>query len=166
MAKISFKGLEEYSAKISRLGKRAIPISKMAVYDGAGLLADEMKEALKSLPIQEGKNGLPPYAKPGEKLKGISKKQRQDLIDSMGLTKIEERDGWIQTKLGWDGYGSITTKKHPKGVPNQLLMRSIESGTSFREKNPIVRKTVNKVNKKVIDKMAQRVDKEIKKEMK
>ena len=166
MAYITFKNLEEYELKIERLYKRAPGLVKQAVYVGAGVMADAMREALEGLPIEEGRNGLPPYASPGPKIKGVSKKQKRDLLDSMGLTEITEENGYVSTKLGWDGYGSVPTKQWPRGVPNVMLMRSIESGTRFRKKIPVVRQTVTRSRNLVTRKMAEKVDKLIEKEMK
>ena len=64
-----------------------------------------------------------------------------------------------------DGYGSIPTKKYPNGTPNVMLMRSIESGTSFREKHPVFRPAVNRSRKKAIEAMRNKFDEQIKKKM-
>lgn len=166
MANITVKGLDEYAEKVKRLSKNADTIIKKTVYAGGGVTADAVKSGLKTLPVQEGKNGLPPYAYPGEKLNGISRRQKADLIDSMGTAPIQEfKHGYITTKIGWDGYGSVKTKKYPKGIPNQMLMRSIESGTTFRNKNPIIRKSVNSARKKAVSKMNQTMDEEVRKEI-
>ena len=45
-----------------------------------------------------------------------------------------------------------------------MLMRSIESGTSFRQKNPVIRKAINKVKKQAVDVMSDSIDKSIRKE--
>lgn len=164
MAKFQIQGLSEYAAKLSHFNKNYKEDLKVAVYMGADVVANEVKSTLKSLPIEEGKNGLPPYAAAGEKLTGVSRIQKADLIDGMGLAPMKEENGYINTKLGWAGYGRIKTKKYPKGVPNQMLMRSIESGTSFRQKNPVIRKAINKVKKQAVDVMSDSIDKSIRKE--
>ena len=165
MANMKVNGLEEYAEKLAILFKDSENVTRKAVYDGAEIVADTIKAGLKTLPIQEGENGLPPYAQEGVMLTGISRKQKQDLIDDFGLAPIENDDGYIQTKAGVDGYGSIRTKKYPKGLPNALLMRSIESGSSFRKKNPIFRKAVNQSREKAVKKMGETIDEEIKKIM-
>lgn len=164
MAYITFKNMDEYEAKIVKLAKRSHGLCKQVVYSGAGVMADALKEALKGLPIEEGKNGLPPFAPPGEKINGVSKRQRQDLINSFGIAKIREKNGYIYAKLGVDGYGSVKTKQWSKGIPNIVLLRSIESGTSFRVKNPIIRQTVSRYKEKTKHRMAQKTDELIKKE--
>lgn len=166
MAKFEVQGLDEYVKKLSHFKKDYTQTLKNAVYVGADIVADAMKSELKKLPIEEGKRGMPPYAAEGEKLRGVSRKQKADLINGMGLAKMREEHGYINTKLGWAGYGSIKTKKYPKGVPNQMLMRSIENGTSFRERNPIVRRTLKKIEKQAVAAMGDSIDEQIRKEFK
>ena len=159
MAYVKVKGLDEYAEKVQRLSKRA-------VYKGGGVVADAVKKGLGDIPIQEGPNGLPPYARRGEKLTGVSSRQKKDLIKSMGLAPIQEKElGYINTKLGFDGYGSVPTKSHPNGIPNTLLMRSIESGTSFRKKNAVVRRSVNQAKASAVKAMADTIDDELRKEI-
>lgn len=158
-----FKG---YLNALSKLEEKEETVIKKAVYAGGGVMADAIKDALKTLPIQEGENGLPEMGTSEHPLTGVSRKQKADLIDSMGMAPIQEfKKGYISTKIGWDGYGSVKTKKYPKGVPNQMLMRSVESGTSFRKKNPVIRKAVTKNKKATEEKMKDVVDNEIKKIM-
>lgn len=165
MAKIDFKGIEEYSKMLENLFGDTEKVVRKAVYEGAAIVADEIKAGLKSLPIEEGDNGLPPVGTPEHKISGVSRRQKGDLIDSFGLAPIENDGGYIQTKAGVNGYGSIPTAKYPKGVPNATLMRSIESGTSFRNANPVFRKAVNRSRKRCEQKMAETIDKEIEKIM-
>ena len=166
MAKIEFKGIDEYAKVLATLKNESDAILKSAVYKGAALVADEIKKGLKSLPIQEGENGLPPMGTSDNPITGVSRRQKADLIDSFGLAPIENDNGYIQTKAGVDGYGSIPTKKYPKGVPNAMLMRSIESGTSFRKKHPIFRQATNRARKRAEEAMRNEVDIQIKKIMK
>lgn len=164
MARMRIEAIDEYELQLSKLGDKSEEVAKRAVYNGADVVADAIKEALKGLPIEEGENGLAPYKKEGEMLTGVTRKQRQDLIDSMGLAPIQEfKAGYIDTKVGWDGYGSVKTKDYPNGLPNQLLMRSVESGTSFRKKTPVVRRAVTRVKQQAIEKMNKTIDEEIEK---
>ena len=162
MAKIDFKGIDEYSKRLEALFKDTEKVVREAVHEGAAVVADEIKAGLKGLPIEEGENGLPPVGTPEDKLSGVSRKQKSDLIDSFGLAPIENDNGYIQTKAGVDGYGSIPTAKYPNGVPNAMLMRSIESGTTFRNKQPVFRRAVNRSRKRCEKKMQETIDEKIK----
>lgn len=162
MAKISFAGIDEYAKVLDVLDKESDEILKSAVYKGAALVADEIKQEIKNLPVEEGKNGLAPVGTPEHKLTGVTRRQKADLIDSFGLAPIKNDDGYIQTKAGVDGYGSVKTETYPKGVPNVMLMRSIESGTSFREKKPIFRKATNRARKRAQQQMEKEIDDQLK----
>lgn len=158
MAKITFSGIDEYAERLGTLWKEDRKIIEKAVYAGAEIVADEIKKGLKEIPIQEGENGLPPVGTPEKPLTGISRKQKEDLINGFGLAPMEDAFGMINTKAGFDGYGSIKTRKYPKGTPNAMLMRSIEGGTTFRKKYPVVRPAVNRARKKAIKVMQDKVD--------
>lgn len=163
MAKIEFKGIDEYAKVLAALGNESEEIVKSAVYKGAAIVANEIKSGINSIPIQEGNNGLPPVGTPENKLYGISRKQKGDLMDSFGLAPMENDGDYIQTKAGVDGYGSIPTKKYPGGVPNVMLMRSIESGTSFRDKHPVFRQATNRARKRAEEAMRSEIDNQMQK---
>lgn len=155
MAKIEFKGIDEYSKRLEILWKNQKKIIENAVYSGAEVVADEIKKGLKSLPVEEG------IGTEENPLNGIGRRQKADLIDGFGLSPMEDKDGFINTKAGFDGYGSIKTKTYPQGQPNVLLMRSIESGTSFRRAHPVIRPAVSRARNKSVEAMQKKIDEEI-----
>ena len=151
MARITFSGSKEYRMALNRL-IAAVSTNEMleaAVRAGAPIVADKIRENLEKLPETEYR-----VLKDGEKFEGIPKGQKRDLEDSFGLTPIErDKDGFVHAKAGFDGYGSFPTKWYPKGVPNQLLARAVESGSSVREKIPFVRPAVQATRKKAVEAM-------------
>lgn len=160
MAKITVIGLGDYGACIEKLFDDTEQICREAVYAGAGVIADAVKEGIRSLPVDNR------IGTDKKKLKGITNRQKADLINGFGLAPIENNNGDINTKVGFDGYGSIPTKKYPKGLPNASLMRSVESGTSFRKKTPVIRKAVNSHMKEAQQEMEKVVDKKCEEIMK
>lgn len=157
MAKMTIKGPEEYMAKLTKLGKYSVKICEDAVRVGGGIVADEVRSSLKSLP--EDKFRL---LRGNEKFSGVPKNQKQDLLDSLGITPVTtSRDGVINVKIGFDGYGSFKSKKYPNGVPNPLLARSIESGSSVRQKTPFIRKAVNRSKKRAIEEMGKSIESDL-----
>ena len=162
MAKIYFSGINAYADRLSILFKDTQKIIEKAVYEGANVVADEIKKGLQGIPVQEGPGGLPPYGTREEPLTGISRRQKGDLIEAFGLAPMQDDNGYINTKAGFDGYGSVRTDAYPQGLPNALLMRSVESGTSFRKKHPVIRPAVNRVRKKAEAAMEQTIEKELK----
>lgn len=158
MARISFKAGDEYALKLSKLATNSDDIAKKAIFEAANIVADKIKANLNSLPDEKFR-----YLKNGETFNGVPKVQKKDLIDSFGITPIKkDTDGW-NAKIGFDGYGSVPTKAYPQGLPNQLLARAIESGSSVRQKKPFIRPAVNATKKKALDKMRDIIDDEVKK---
>lgn len=161
MARMAFKGLKEYELRLSKLGAGTEAIAKKAVYAGTEIIADEINSKLEALPTDTFR-----YLRGDDKFIGLPQKQKDDLIASFGVTPIDERNGIYSSKVGFDGYGSIPTQKYPQGIPNQLLARAVESGSSVRQKTPFVRPAVNASKKKAEQAMAETIDKEIDKLMK
>lgn len=124
------------------------PLEK-AVAAGAAIVADQIKANLEALPEEEFRK-----LGEGETFTGLPKGQKKDLVDSFGLTPIEkDKNGFIHTKAGFDGYGSFPTNAYPEGIPNQLLARSVESGSSVRQKTPFVEPAVKATRKEAVEKM-------------
>lgn len=148
MAKANVKGTEDVSKMLVALGKAGDAIGKMAVYDGAAVIADEIRKQINALPEQDFK-----YLKDGEQFGVITPQDKEDLANSLGIDQIERAAEGIRTVVGFAGYGSHPTKKYPKGLPMPLLARAIESGSSVRAKRPFVRKAVNAKRKVAKQKM-------------
>lgn len=162
MASFEFKIGEEYAVKLSRYAAKSDEIAKKAIYTGAGMVADEIRKNIEALPEDEFR-----HLNTGETFKGIPKEQKIDILHGLGVTPIDvDRDGNHNAKIGFDGYGSMKTKKYPKGVPNALIARATESGSSVRNKTPFVRPAIKTIKKNAINAMEQVVDEETKKIMK
>lgn len=159
MANMTIKGPEEFMAKLTKLGKDSVKICEDAVKVGGGIVADEVRSALEGLPEDKFRR-----LQDNEKFSGVPKNQKQDLLDSFGITPVSKsKNGIINVKIGFDGYGSFKTKKYPNGVPNTLLARAIESGSSVRKKTPFIRKAVNRSKKRAIEEMGKSIEAELKK---
>lgn len=160
MAKIEFKGITEYSAKLNRLS--ALSRDKVigaAVYDGAKIVADTIRQEIESLPTDEHW-GTPDYPKAGP-----SQAEKDGLLESLGVTTIRDDNGFVNVKAGFDGYQGEPTAKYPKGKPNQMIARSINAGTSFMAKVPFMDRALRKCRKPAEAAMKNRVEKEIDKIM-
>lgn len=158
MAKMTIKGTDELALQLSKLGKMSTEIAKDVVMAGAQPVADEIRKALESLPVDELKQ-----LKAGEKFNVSAYGELKDLADSLGIAPPDvDKAGNVNTKIGFDGYGSYPSEKYPKGLPNPLLARAIESGSSVRKKRPFVRTAVNRSKKKSLEEMQKKCDEEIK----
>ena len=126
--------------QLAQLYKDLGRIIGQATYEGAKVVADEVKKEIEKLPDKTGVT-------------------KRGLIAGFGITKLREDDGFSNVKLGFDGYNE-------DGVANQLMARIFESGTSKTPKRPFVRPAVDRTRTKSIQAMDESVNKQIEKLMK
>lgn len=153
MAKIEMKGLDEYLIRLSRMEQASKEeICGKAIYKGAGIVADAIREELKQLPTDES------FGTTSNPAKGIKMVQKAGLIQSLGITSMKEKDGFLNVKIGFDGYNKVKTALWPKGQPNTMVARAAESGTTWLQKSPFVRTGVRNSKKAALDAMKKTVD--------
>ena len=157
MAKLEFSGMDEYIKMLRTMEGKTTGLIKRAVYDGAAEVAKAVKGAIEGLPETDG------YTKPYNlPIKGVTAAQKRGLLDGMGLSPMGNDGGFINTKLGFDGYNSVKTKQHPNGQPNALIARSINSGSSSRQKIPFVNNAVKSAKASAEKAMSSRFDADLK----
>lgn len=146
------------------MGKEGKTIAEKAVCAGAAIVADAVRANIDALPAVKDEWGVIAYNNHwGAPLTETAKKGLQD---GFGISPMGSEDGMLNVKLGFDGYNGMKTKKYPKGQPNVLLARSIESGSSIAKKRPFVAPAVRKTKKAAEETMAKIIDEESAKIMK
>lgn len=158
MAKITFPGLKDYELMLSRLEGATDDMIGRAVYAGAGIVADAVKQGIQSLPVVTG-YGTDTNPLPG----GVTAAQKAGLLDGFGISKLQDDGGYLNVKLGFDGYNRTRTEMYPQGQPNQLVARGVESGTSWKQKKPFIRPAVTRSRKPAEAEMKRVIDEEIEK---
>lgn len=139
MAKLKFEGLEEYENQLLKLQNITPECIGRAIYEGAAIVADAVKQNIESIPVDERI-----YTKHNNTmLSGISSAQKEGLREGFGIAKIQDDGGFRHVKLGFAGYNSVITKQYPNGQPNSVIARSVNSGSSFRQRIPFVDNAVN-----------------------
>ena len=133
MATIRFSGIDAYREQLQRLEQNSEEILKRAVYDGAAIVADEVRQRLHAV---------------------LSPDATGQLESSLGISKIQNDQGYVNARIGFDGYDS-------KGVPNQLKANVLESGSTRQPKRPFMRPAVNASRRPAEEKMKQVVEQEI-----
>ena len=158
MAKLKMKGLEEYEAKLLKLKNLSRECIGEAIFEGAAVVADRVKASIGSIPIDERHVNV----NKGEILNGISQAQKQGLMDGFGIARMQDENGYLHVKLGFDGYNSVKTRSHPNGQPNSMIARSVNSGSSFRAPFPFVDQAVNSAKGQAEQAMIKKFDEKIK----
>lgn len=155
MAKIEFKGLDAYTAKLDRLSALSKDkVLRAAVYDGAAIVADAVRAELKAVPTDDSHDKETRKDGPDEQTK-------QAILNHLGVSKIRDDNGFLNVKVGFDGYDDHPTVKYPHGRPIPMLARAVQSGTSFMKPNPFVKEALRKSRKAAMEAMGKRVEKEI-----
>lgn len=115
--------------------KQMSNLLKRSISKGGKVMADAVGKVVRSLPTDDTSHHH-------GRRRSITTKQKAGLVESFGIAKVREnRYGW-NVKIGFDGYNEIVTKRWPKGQPNAMVARSLNSGTSFLIKNPFMDVTV------------------------
>lgn len=152
MAKLKLRGLEEYEKKLLELKNMTKDVIGEAVFEGAAVVADEVRRNIQALPVDDR------FVKGAGMVYGVSEAQKQGLLDGFGIAPLQDENGYLHVKLGFSGYNSVRTKNYPNGQPNAVIARSVNSGTSFRQRIPFVDTAVASARSQAEDKMKQKLD--------
>lgn len=142
------KGIDNYIAYLQSLELATDEIIGKAVYEMAKVVADNIKANMLSLPAVSNEANIATYKKGYSRL---SEPEKEGLIEGFGISPMQNDQGYVNVKLGFDGYNSVKTKKYPNGQPNALIARVTESGSPYREKTGFIRKAVNASKKDAED---------------
>lgn len=153
------KGLDSYISYLQKIDAVTDEAIGEAVYEMAKVVADSVRSGIQALPTVSNEANIATYKKGYSRL---SDEEKQGLLDGFGVSPMQDDGGYINVKLGFDGYNSVKTKKYPKGQPNALIARVTESGSSYREKTPFIRPAVNAARKPAEKAGQAKIDEKIK----
>lgn len=155
MARFQFEGVDELIAQYQKLQKNTEPMIGKAIYNGAGVVMNAVESAVSNISTDNrfGTSETP--------VTGPTTIQKLGLQHSLGIAKMRNDDGFYNVKIGFDGYNNVKTKRWPQGQPNAMVARSIESGTSWMQKQPFMRKAEQSSRSRCEKVMSETVDKEI-----
>lgn len=149
-------GISGYIATLQALDKSVTEQTGEAVYEGAKIIADEIRENIKKMPVDER------HGTPQEPVRGVTRKQKAGLLDGLGIARMKDDNGFRHVKIGMDGYNGVKTKAFPNGQPNALIIRSAETGSSFRKKTPVIAPAIKAKKAEAEKRMAEVIEQKIK----
>lgn len=159
MARVKTKDLSEYTRQLMALGGIAEcnRVCKVALFDGAAVLADAVKEEIEALPVDNKAHGSPDHP-----INTVTSVEKAGLRWGFGIAPMRRDDvGWT-TSAGFDGYNLAHTEKFPNGQPNAMIAASVENGTSWRTPNHFITRALRKAREKAQAAMAASADSTIK----
>jgi len=161
MARMTYHGGDEFADQLLMLGKKGYGIAHRMLYEGAGLVADSLKNAAESLAVGTAKGN----SETGHPFTGLTPEDKAEIVNALGIAEFDDTGDSVNTAIAFSGYLSRTEDAYPNGVPIPMILRSIESGSSVRVKQPFIRPAVNAVRSKVLETMGNVADEEINKIM-
>ena len=147
---ISTEGLTEVSEMLGKLGSKAEEVASKALYDGAGIVADAFSAAANSI-VTEPFHYLARPDITGTK-RYPSPEEKAAIQGKSGIAEFNKHGSEVDTLIGISGaagYADVAGK--PKAV--RLIARSINSGTSFMQKQPFIRKAAKSGGAKALNVM-------------
>ena len=112
MATFQFGGIDNYIKKLNKLQQSAKDgVAGKTVYAGAEVVADSVRRAIQDLPVGDGR------ARDGGLVDTVTLPQKAGLLDGFGISRMKDDDGFVNVKLGFDGYNSTRTESTRGGSP-------------------------------------------------
>lgn len=156
MANIKIYGFKKYEKQLEDLSRNISEIEGQAIYESAKVVADAVRDGIDGLKT----DGRKPYERKRRE------KQKQGLQESFGISPLRDDNGFLNVKLGFNGYNSrVETKQFPNGQPNAMVARVFNSGASGVTKQPFFDKAVRRMRKPAQERMKQVLEDEIEKIM-
>ena len=128
-------GMTEISETLSKLEEKAPAVAAKALYEGAGIMAEEVRkgaDSIKTAPFKWASSSAGATRLPSPEEKEIVQQA------SAGIAKFDKNGTEVQTSVGFRNAGYAQLKG--KTVPIPKIVNAINSGTSFMKKQPFVRK--------------------------
>ena len=130
---IQIEGMEELVRAMDKAPEKAAKIAAEELYEGAGVMADQVSRAVQGIRTEPFK-----FAAGGRTRKPSPEEKELVASAKHGIAKFKKTGTDVQTSVGYQKAGYGTLKGKTKPIP--LVANSINSGTSFMQKQPFMRK--------------------------
>ena len=162
--------LDSISAKVQKLENAAMKATAKGMYKGAGIAADNLSSSINSIRTE-------PFVYATTTKRAASPEEKAVLQSAAhGVAKFHTNGVEMDTSVGLDNsgyatfarakvFGKMKSGRHrgERGIPIPVLARSIESGTSFREKQPFMRRAWAKSKSPAAEAIRSTVESELQK---
>lgn len=135
--KIQTTGMDDLVQKLQKAGDAGHDIAAVGLYEGAGVMADAVSQAVQGIATKRFKYPAPPGKQrmPSPEEKAILENARK------GVARFRDDGGSVNTSVGFQnsGYAELNGKT----VPVPVIANAINSGTSFMKKQPFYRRATS-----------------------
>ena len=145
-------GLTEISKMLSNMAEKAPAAASKAVYEGAGIVADEVRAQIDKINTEPFHYAVFVTREPSPEEKAIVQQA------GAGIAKFSKNGTEVETSVGFAkaGYAQLNGKT----VPIAKIANAINSGTSFMRKQPFIRNAVNNGKAKASEAIVARCEEE------
>lgn len=157
--------MADFKADISELSDMVshLKLSDSAIEEilksGGGVVTDAVRKSAESIPVRNDRH----YSET-DKATGISTYLKNSILLNLGLAKMQKKNGFYDVKIGFkNGYSKMTTKRWTNGIPIQMIVRSLEKGTSWMNKYPFVNKAFKSSQKDCVQAMQNELIRQVEK---
>lgn len=136
---VKVDGMETISMMLQNLGDKAEGIASRGLFEGAGIMADEIRKEAAGIRTGPGASR--------ESARYATQEEKQIVMNAAaGIAKFKKNGTEVDTSIGFRnaGYAEI----NGKSVPIPKIVNAINSGTSFMHKQPFVRKAANRAKER------------------
>ena len=130
---IQVEGMNELLSSMGKLPEKAAKVAAEALYEGAGVVADQVSNAVQGIATEPFK-----YAKGGKTRKPSPEEKAIAAGAKHGVAKFRKNGVSVQTSVGYQNAGYAVLNGKTKPIPQ--IANAINSGTSFMQKQPFMRK--------------------------
>lgn len=141
MARFIGEGVQDAIAELDEMSGRMLDICKMAVYSGAHVEFDAVKQQISALDES-----------------AINQHGRAELLAGLSSSKIKVEGGGVSAAITMAGYFTDHTGRQ---VPRALIAHSLNKGTSTMQATHMIDKAVRNCRADVEKAMKERIEKEI-----
>lgn len=136
---VNIRELDAFERSLTLLGRETREVARRALYDGAAIAADALRESINGLSRVSDAEAMNAWRHGEPTLLSVS--QKNGLRQGLGISPIKLKHGTISVKIGFDGYNSVKTRRWPKGQPNRIIAAGCEHGSSAMLEQPFIRTT-------------------------
>ncbi len=146
-------GMEELTAKLSKLGDKGQSVASRGLYEGAGAMSEEINKEANAIKTEPFHYAVFIQREPSPEEKAVV------LAGGAGIAKFNKNGAEVNTSVGYAraGYADLKGKQ----VPIPLIANSINSGTSFMKKQPFFRRAVAIGTGKASDAITKKIEEAI-----
>lgn len=143
-------GMEEISEKLTQLAEKAQGVASRALYEGAGIMSDEVNRAVDAISTAPFHYAVFVTREPSPEEKAIVQ------AAGAGIARFDKNGAEVNTSVGYGnaGYADLNGKT----VPIAKIANAINSGTSFMKKQPFIRKAAANGGQKALNAMRQSIE--------